>query len=83
VGQREVPAGDYFSLGPQATALHQFLHWERPATGFQDSMELIQREAKISQTKTKTESREHGVIFTKSSQIIEINVFFPPCRLLV
>uniref|UniRef100_A0A674PQ34 Uncharacterized protein n=1 Tax=Takifugu rubripes TaxID=31033 RepID=A0A674PQ34_TAKRU len=30
VGQREVPAGDYFSLGPQATALHQSLYWEKP-----------------------------------------------------
>lgn len=36
VGQREVPAGDYFSLGPWATALHQSLHWERPATGSQE-----------------------------------------------
>lgn len=36
VGQSEVPAGDYCSLGPLATALHQSLQWEKPATGSQD-----------------------------------------------
>lgn len=72
VGQREVPAGDYFSLGPGATALHQSLHWERPATGSQEfythTLALTQREEAEAEKPKCPEAEEYGGVFWKFSQ---------------
>lgn len=80
VGQREVPAGDYFSLGPWATALHQSLHWERPATGSQEfhthSNALTQREEAKADRPKNTESEEYGAMSRKFSQMFSFRAYF-------
>ena len=75
VGQREVPAGDYFSLGPRATALHQSLHWERTATGMPEFHTHDCDHSREEANKPMyTETEEYGGVFRMFSQTLRIHL---------